>query len=62
MARRRLTASHEYGGLQIFFTEQITDGLLLNMFKRIRMQIEGHEEDRLEITNLMSRNFSQILT
>lgn len=55
VAKRRLNASFQYGGLQISFSEQVATGLLLNMLKRIKTQVESLDVNILLVTDIMSR-------
>ena len=52
VAKKRLSASHEYGGLQIFFTKQLAYGLILNLLKRCQ---QNSGEDGLLITKILEQ-------
>jgi hypothetical protein len=52
VAKKRLSASHEYGGLKIFFSKQIAYGLILNLLKRCQ---QNSGEDGLLITKIIER-------
>jgi hypothetical protein len=47
VAKKRLDASFNMGGLNIDFTGQIVDGLLLNMLARLRDQSRRQEDQRI---------------
>ena len=49
VARRRINASYEYGGLQISFSEQVAKGLLVNTLKRVKMQLDDPHDTKLLI-------------
>ena len=53
VARRRLNASYEYGGLQLTFTEQVAKGLLVNAVKRIKQQLTLEEDKKLLMTKMV---------
>ena len=61
IARRRLNASHEYGGLQLTFSEQTAKGLLLNGLKRIKEQTHMHSDQKFIMTKLFEHEVFRIM-
>jgi hypothetical protein len=53
VARRRINASYEYGGLQITFSEQIAKSLLVNTLKRVKMQLGNAHDSKLLMTKII---------
>jgi len=55
IAKKRINASFEMGGLKMNFTKQIADGLLLNTLKRVKVQLTGPEDKQLLISKIFER-------
>jgi hypothetical protein len=53
VARRRVNASYEYGGLQITFSEQVSKSLLVNTLKRVKMQLGLPNDTKLLMTKII---------
>ncbi len=56
VAKNRIAASFEMGGLQIQSSMDIAQGLLLNTFQRLRLQAMLADEDQMFYSNLGWKN------
>ena len=61
IARRRLNASYEYGGLQLTFSEQTAKGLLLNGLNRIKEQTRMENDKKFIMTKIFEHEIFRIM-
>jgi hypothetical protein len=57
IAKKRLTMDFTYGGLKVFFSKEIAEGLVLNTVQRLNMQQNPPEGLKTFILKLLDRSF-----
>ncbi len=56
IVKKRLTMDFTYGGLKVFFSKEIAEGLVLNMLQRLNMQQNALEGQKTFIFKLLGRS------
>ncbi len=60
MAKRRIGASYQMGGLKMDFSKEVAQGLMLNSIDRLRRQVELRGEQQNFLYQLMVERLREI--
>jgi hypothetical protein len=61
IAKKRLTIDFTYGGLKVFFSKEIAEGLVLNTLQRLNMKQSAPEGQKTFISKLMDKSLQRAM-
>jgi hypothetical protein len=61
IAKKRLNMDFTYGGLKVFFSKEIADGLVLNTLQRLNMQQNAPEGQKTFKSKLMDKSLQRAM-
>jgi hypothetical protein len=61
VAKKRLTMDYTYGGLKVFFSKEIAEGLVLNTLQRLNMQQGAPEGQKTFLLKLLDKTLQRAM-
>jgi hypothetical protein len=61
VTKKRLTMDYTYGGLKVFFSKEIAEGLVLNTLQRLNMQQGAPEGQKTVLLKLLDKTLQRAM-